>query len=80
MEIAEIRKVSNFEIKVLDRIGKSRTNNEYIAGTLTNDLDHDDIVRISSDDQDCDNMSLPPRYRFRDLLLGDFAFNDDGER
>ena len=22
----------------------------------------------------------PPRYRFRDLLLGDFAFNDDGER
>ena len=24
--------------------------------------------------------SLPPRYRFRDLLLGDFAFNDDGER
>lgn len=25
-------------------------------------------------------MNLPPRYRFRDLLLGDFAFNDDGER
>ncbi|XP_035791873.1 potassium channel subfamily T member 2-like isoform X19 [Anopheles albimanus] len=25
-------------------------------------------------------MTLPPRYRFRDLLLGDFAFNDDGER
>lgn len=25
-------------------------------------------------------MALPPRYRFRDLLLGDFAFNDDGER
>lgn len=65
---------------MLDRIGKSRTNHEYIAGTLTNDLDHDDIVRISSDDQDYDNMSLPPRYRFRDLLLGDFAFNDDGER
>ncbi|KAL7736234.1 hypothetical protein ACLKA6_002913 [Drosophila palustris] len=28
------------------------------------------------------NMSriLQPRYRFRDLLLGDFSFNDDGER
>lgn len=23
---------------------------------------------------------LPPRYRFRDLIMGDFAFNDDGER
>lgn len=24
--------------------------------------------------------ALPPRYRFRDLILGDYAFNDDGER
>lgn len=23
---------------------------------------------------------LPPRYRLRDLILGDYAFNDDGER
>lgn len=23
---------------------------------------------------------IAPRYRFRDLLMGDFAFNDDGER
>lgn len=23
---------------------------------------------------------MTSRYRFRDLLLGDFAFNDDGER
>jgi hypothetical protein len=23
---------------------------------------------------------LPPRYRFRDLILGDYAFNDDGQR
>lgn len=25
-------------------------------------------------------LILPPRYRLRDLILGDFAFNDDGER
>uniref|UniRef100_A0A6P7FSL4 Potassium channel subfamily T member 2-like n=1 Tax=Diabrotica virgifera virgifera TaxID=50390 RepID=A0A6P7FSL4_DIAVI len=25
-------------------------------------------------------LPLPPRYRFRDLILGDWAFNDDGER
>uniref|UniRef100_A0A1A9ZGB1 Uncharacterized protein n=1 Tax=Glossina pallidipes TaxID=7398 RepID=A0A1A9ZGB1_GLOPL len=24
-------------------------------------------------------MIAPPRYRFRDLILGDFSFNDDGE-
>ncbi|KAK9738911.1 hypothetical protein QE152_g9513 [Popillia japonica] len=23
---------------------------------------------------------LPPRYRLRDLFMGDYAFNDDGER
>ena len=23
---------------------------------------------------------LPPRYRFRDLILGDYAYADDGER
>ena len=23
---------------------------------------------------------LPPRYRLRDLILGDYAFGDDGER
>lgn len=23
---------------------------------------------------------LPPRYRLRDLIMGDYAFNDDGER
>lgn len=25
-------------------------------------------------------LPLPPRYRLRDLILGDYAFNDDGER
>lgn len=29
---------------------------------------------------DSPDTPLPPRYRLRDLLLGDFAFNDDGER
>lgn len=26
------------------------------------------------------DFPLPTRYRLRDLLLGDYAFNDDGER
>jgi hypothetical protein len=36
--------------------------------------------RVGLDKDGLPKMSLPPRYRFRDLLLGDFAFNDDGER
>ncbi|KOX72643.1 hypothetical protein WN51_01856 [Melipona quadrifasciata] len=28
----------------------------------------------------CLPLILPPRYRLRDLILGDYAFNDDGER
>jgi hypothetical protein len=39
----------------------------------------DDVFQ-SSDDSEFNKMSLPPRYRFRDLLLGDFAFTDDGQR
>lgn len=33
-----------------------------------------------SDDIENKDVKMPPRYRLRDLLLGDFAFNDDGER
>lgn len=41
---------------------------------MKNALSMDDVFRHSAD------LSLPPRYRFRDLLLGDYAFRDDGER
>lgn len=47
---------------------------------LTNDGQSLDDVFQSADDSEQNKMSLPPRYRFRDLLLGDFAFNDDGQR
>lgn len=56
----------------------------YVDG-LTNDgeaIEGDDFNFSSenSDEFGIRSMSLPPRYRFRDLLLGDFAFRDDGER
>ncbi|TDG47931.1 hypothetical protein AWZ03_005712 [Drosophila navojoa] len=37
---------------------------------------------INNNNNNTNNMSriVQPRYRFRDLLLGDFSFNDDGER
>ena len=62
-----------------------RRNGEYIETgiSLTNDddvVEGDDCQLSSADELEARTMSLPPRYRFRDLLLGDFAFRDDGER
>lgn len=49
---------------------------------LTTESHGVDDVTNSADESEClsTKMSLPPRYRFRDLLLGDFAFTDDGQR
>ncbi|CAG9856055.1 unnamed protein product [Phyllotreta striolata] len=41
------------------------------------------LARDRNKEQDMEPITpipLPPRYRFRDLILGDWAFNDDGER
>lgn len=35
---------------------------------------------IKSTSINVNTNSMTTRYRFRDLLLGDFSFNDDGER
>jgi hypothetical protein len=40
----------------------------------------DDVFQPADESDLHNKMSLPPRYRFRDLLLGDFAFTDDGQR
>jgi hypothetical protein len=42
-------------------------------------MDNSAVIEVVDKDS-LEKMSLPPRYRFRDLILGDFAFNDDGER
>lgn len=76
----------NFAKVLLSRIVSSRQtrrNDGYIAANtfVTNDgTAVDDVFQQSADDLDNSKMSLPPRYRFRDLLLGDFAFTDDGQR
>lgn len=46
----------------------------------TNVMEDTIIEVVDRDSFQQARMTLPPRYRFRDLLLGDFAFNDDGER
>lgn len=60
------------------RAGRSRTDG-YVDVPTTGELIVEDAV-LSADEADSHKMSLPPRYRFRDLLLGDFAFTDDGQR
>lgn len=80
------RKISEKLVNVLSRIvsaRQSRRNDGYIAAntSLTNDVGTvDDVFLQSADELESNKMSLPPRYRFRDLLLGDFAFTDDGQR
>lgn len=70
--------------RVLQLHRQARRTDGYIAAstsvtnegvTTLEDVGHD----LLSDENDI-KLSLPPRYRFRDLLLGDFAFNDDGQR
>lgn len=39
----------------------------------------EDTYKMNEPDP-CLPLILPPRYRLRDLILGDYAFNDDGER
>lgn len=75
--------ISQKAVKVLARIVNARQlrrNDGYIAATaLTGDAAVDDVFLPPADDLES-KMPLPPRYRFRDLLLGDFAFTDDGQR
>jgi hypothetical protein len=71
--------------KVLSRIislRQRRRNDGYVAAStsLIDQKDHEEVVQHSTSELELFNLSLPPRYRFRDLLMGDFAFRDDGER
>lgn len=50
------------------------------TGTYGTIMEESTIFEVVDRDSLQARMALPPRYRFRDLLLGDFAFNDDGER
>jgi hypothetical protein len=71
--------------KVLSRIvnlRRQRRNDGYVAAS-TSLIDNgvvEEVIQHSASELELFNMSLPPRYRFRDLLMGDFAFRDDGQR
>ena len=77
-------KVSKKVAKVLSSIislRQSRRNDGYVATSqLVDNGIVEDVIQRSTSELELCNMSLPPRYRFRDLLMGDFAFRDDGER
>jgi hypothetical protein len=62
------------------RLGRSGYVDVPQDNQLTRDFHSTDDVFNEADESERNKMSLPPRYRLRDLLLGDFAFNDDGER
>lgn len=64
--------------KVWDRLSRPRPHRAaggYVLGQPEKDISEED-----TDDSIHLNRKMTARYRFRDLLLGDFSFNDDGER
>lgn len=60
---------------------RARSRGGGTSGYLLADtMDEISIIQNDIDRENQQKMFFPPRYRFRDLILGDFAFNDDGER
>lgn len=57
---------------------KAAGNYQLAYGTVSETSD--DAMIENGNSKEIQKLVMPPRYRFRDLLLGDFAFNDDGER
>lgn len=50
-------------------------------GVLPEEEDAGRMALLLSREKEKDALlPLPPRYRLRDLIMGDYAFNDDGER
>ncbi|KAH8367113.1 hypothetical protein KR084_001018, partial [Drosophila pseudotakahashii] len=77
------------DIRISDGAGEAQTITELRVPTITttnisnsnSNSSTNNSSNINSNSNNS-NMSrlIQPRYRFRDLLLGDFSFNDDGER
>lgn len=55
----------------------------YTKGNISKESSNAERMNVShtmNEPDPCLPLILPPRYRLRDLILGDYAFNDDGER
>lgn len=55
--------------------GYAKTNTKDLSAT-----EEANCATMMNEPDPCLPLILPPRYRLRDLILGDYAFNDDGER
>ncbi|XP_043510205.1 uncharacterized protein LOC122528776 isoform X3 [Frieseomelitta varia] len=60
--------------------GTLDTIEEYAKVTSKEVPNFDKVSCTMNEPDPCLPLILPPRYRLRDLILGDYAFNDDGER
>lgn len=68
--------------KVWDRLSNPRPR-RAAGGYVLGHPERPDVSEEETDDSTIyppSNTKMTSRYRFRDLLLGDFSFNDDGER
>lgn len=59
---------------------RQRLNDPSITHDSPNRTNHATNLNMNSSSSITNITKMATRYRFRDLLLGDFSFNDDGER
>ncbi|KAH8320637.1 hypothetical protein KR067_006251, partial [Drosophila pandora] len=70
--------ITELRVPTITTTNINSTNNHNNNNSSSNTTTHHN----NNNNNNNNNMSriIQPRYRFRDLLLGDFSFNDDGER
>ncbi|KAH8309637.1 hypothetical protein KR059_012606, partial [Drosophila kikkawai] len=83
-EAAGARTITELRVPTITttNIGNTTSNTCHSNSSIINGSNINNSNTSSSNSNSNSNMSriIQPRYRFRDLLLGDFSFNDDGER
>ncbi|KAH8272862.1 hypothetical protein KR018_005864, partial [Drosophila ironensis] len=75
--------ITELRVPTITTTNISHSSNINSSGCSSNNANnHISNTSNTSNTGNTSNMSriIQPRYRFRDLLLGDFSFNDDGER
>lgn len=75
-----IRQFSTVKVAAINNLLLCAILERYKKATLEELSRFENTFYTMNEPDPCLPLILPPRYRLRDLILGDYAFNDDGER
>ncbi|KAH8406292.1 hypothetical protein KR215_010658, partial [Drosophila sulfurigaster] len=78
--VTELRVPSITTTSININNGNANSTSNNINNSTSNNNNNNNNNNQSNNNSNNMSRILQPRYRFRDLLLGDFSFNDDGER